>query len=80
MYANVTLPLALVSNKLNVPFSPCYFNGIKSATSFKCIFEETMTKLSVNFRNRISQSSHKNQYPGPVCNFGLIASQYSDKC
>ena len=52
-------------------FSPCYFNGIKIATAFKCIFEETMQKLSVNFGNHISQDSH-NQYHGPVRNYGLM--------
>ena len=31
-----------------------------------------MPKLSVNFWNRNSQDSHKNQYPGPVLNFGFI--------
>ena len=35
MYANITLPLTLVSSKLNVPFSPRYFNGIKVVTAFK---------------------------------------------
>ena len=79
MYANVTLPSTLVSNKLIVPFSPRYFNGIKIVTAFKYIFEETMPKLSVNFENHVSQDSHKNQYPGPVCNFGFTAPQYSDK-
>ena len=75
MYPNVTLPLALISNKqTNVPFSPRYFIGSKIATAFKCSFEETMPKLSVNF------DSHKNQYPSPVCNFGFTALQYSDKC
>ena len=61
-------------------FSPRYFNGIKIVTALKCIFEETMPKLSVNFGNHISQDSHKNQYPGPVCNFGSAAPQYGDEC
>ena len=61
-------------------FPPRYFNGIELVTAFKCIFEETMPKLSVNFGNHISQDSHKNQYPGSVCNFGFTASQYSDRC
>ena len=39
-----------------------------------------MPKLSVNLGNHISQNSHKNQYPGPVCNFCFTASKYSDKC
>ena len=38
-----------------------------------------MPKLSVNFGNRISQDSHKNQYSGPICNSGFTAPQYSDK-
>ena len=75
MYANVTLPLTLVSNKLNVPFFPRYFNGIKIVTAFKCIFEETMPKMLVNFGNHISQDSHKNQYSSPVCNFGFTVPQ-----
>ena len=29
--------------------------------------------LSENFGNHISQDSHKNQYPCPVCNFGFTA-------
>ena len=44
-------------------FSPCYFNGIKIVTAFKCIFEETVPKLSVNFGNHSSQDSHKNNLP-----------------
>ena len=36
-------------------FSPCYFNGIKIVTAFKCYFKETMPKLSVNFGNHNSQ-------------------------
>ena len=80
MYANVTLPLTLVSNKQSILFSPRYFSGIKIVTVFTCIFEETMPQLSVNFRNRISQNSHKNQYPGLVCNISFTAPQYGDKC
>ena len=63
MYAKVTLPLTLVSNKLNFPRR--YFNGTKTVTASECIFEETMPKLSVNLGNHISQDSHKNKYPGP---------------
>ena len=55
-------------------------NWITIGTAFKCIFEETMRKLSVNFGNRSSQESHKNQYPGPVLNFGFTEPQYSDRC
>ena len=80
MYAYVTLPLTLVSNTRTYHFSPRYFNGIKIVTAFKCTFEETMSKLSVNFGNHISQDSHKNQYPCPVCNFGFTASHYSENC
>ena len=47
-------------------FSPCYSNGIKNGTAFKCIFGETVPKLLENFGNRNSQVWHKNQYPGPV--------------
>ena len=56
-------------------FSPFYLNGIKIVTAFKYNFEETMPKLSVNFGNHISQISHKNQYPSPVCNFDFTAPQ-----
>ena len=52
-------------------FSPCYFNGIKNVPVFKCILEESVSQLSVNFGNCISQNSYKNQYPGPICNFGF---------
>ena len=37
-----------------------YYNGTKIVTVFKCIFEETVPKLTVNFGNRNSQGSHKN--------------------
>ena len=41
--------------------------------------EETMPKMSVKFfGNHFSQDSHKNQYSGPVCNFGFTAPQYSE--
>ena len=39
-----------------------------------------ITKLSVNFGNRSSSDSHKNQYPGPDLNFGFTEPQYGDKC
>ena len=61
-------------------FSLRYLNGIKIETALKCIFEATMPKFSVNFGNNISQDSHKNRYPGTVCNFSFTASQYSEKC
>ena len=54
--------------------------GIKIVTALKCIFKETMPKLSENFGNHISQDSHKNQYPGHLCNFGFTAPQCGDKC
>ena len=38
---------------------------------FECIFEEIVPKLSVNFENCNSQDFPKNQYPGPVLNFGF---------
>ena len=56
-------------------FSPRYFNGTKIVTAFKCIFEEIIPKLSVNFGNHISQDSHKKKYRGPVCNFGFTEPQ-----
>ena len=59
--------------------SPGYYSGMKIGTAFKYLFEETMPKLSVSFRNYNSQDSHKNQYPGPVLNFGFTEPQYSDK-
>ena len=80
MCVNVTLLLTLVSNKLDVPFSPRHFNGIKIVTAFKCIFEETEPKLSANFGNHMSQDPHNNRHPGPVCNVGFTAPQYNDKC
>ena len=42
-----------------------FFNGIKITTAFKCIFEESKAKLSVNFGNHIPQDSTKNQRQGP---------------
>ena len=75
LYANVTLPLSLVSNKLNLPFFSTLFQWIKIVTASKCTFEETMPKLSVNFGNHISQDSHNNQYSAPVCNFGFTVQQ-----
>ena len=72
MYSNVTLPLTLVSNKLNVPFLSTLSNGIKIVTAFKCILGETMPKLSVNYVLQ-DPDSHRNQYPGPVtCNFSFL--------
>ena len=74
-FANVTLPLTLLSNKLNVKFFSTLI-----VTAFKCILEETMPNLSGNFGNQNPQDSHKNQSPDPVCNFGFTEPQYSDKC
>ena len=65
---------------LNVLFFSTLFQWTKIVTAFMCIFVETMPKLSVNFANHISQDSHNNKYPGPVCNFGFTEPQYSDKC
>ena len=58
MYANVRLPLTLVSNKpiMSLHFSPRYFNGIKIVTVFKCIFEETVP----NCREILEIIAHKN--------------------
>ena len=61
-------------------FPPHYFTGTKIATAFKCDFEETMPKSSLNFENYMSQDSHNNQYPGPICPFSFTEPQYSDKC
>ena len=55
------------------------FNGMKIVTSFKCIFELIVPKLSVNVGNHNSQDCHKNRSPSPVWNFGFTAPQYSDK-
>ena len=56
MYANVTVSLTLVSNKLEPsPFSQPYPNGIKNWTALKCQFEETVPKMSVNSGNRTWQ-------------------------
>ena len=52
---------------------------IKIETAFKCVFEETVPKLSVNFGNHNSQDSHKKQHPSLVLNFGFTEPQYSDK-
>ena len=52
-------------------------NGIKNP--LKCIFQETVPKLSVNVGNRNSQDSHKTltrtDYSGPVLNFGFTEPQ-----
>ena len=47
---------------------------------FSDAFLKKLQQMSVNFGNRISQNSHKNQYPGPVCKFGFTEPQYSDRC
>ena len=79
MYAIVTLPLHWFQTNWTYYFSPCYFNGIKIEIALKCIFEETVPKLSENFGNSNSQDSHKNQYPGPVLNLGFTEPQHCDK-
>ena len=61
-------------------FYPRNFNGVKIGTALKCIFIEIVPKLSVNFGNRNSQDSHKNQYPSSALNFGFTEPQYSYKC
>ena len=38
-----------------------------------------MPNLSGNFGNRNPQDSHKNQYPSPALNFGMMEPQYNDK-
>ena len=75
MYARCKCHVAIdtgVKQTKRTIFSVRYFSGIEIVIAFKCIFEETMPKLSVNFGDRISQDLHKNQYPCPVCNFGLL--------
>ena len=74
VYANVTFPLTLVSSKLNQHFSPYYFNGIKIGTAFKCLFEETVPKLSI-WKSRTNIPSHD-----PCLEFRFTEPQYSDKC
>ena len=80
MYANCLARVAPVPTKLFGDFVPHFFSGMKIVTAFKCIFEETKPKLSVNFGNLNSQDFHKNQYPSPICNFGFTEPQYSEKC
>ena len=46
-------------------FSPRYFNGIKIVTAFKCIFEETMSKLSVNFGIKSHKTLIRTNIPAP---------------
>ena len=77
MYANVTFPLTLVSNKLNAPFSPCYFNGI---LELLIVYRRNCAKIVSSFGNGDSQDSHKNQYLGPVLHFGFTEPQYRGKC
>ena len=48
---NLKSLLSLVQTNGTYHFSTRYFNGIMIAVVFKCIFEETMPKLSVNFGN-----------------------------
>ena len=66
MCANVTLPLALVSNKLNVPVFSTVFQWDKIyCNCYQVYYEETVLQLSVNFGNPISPDSQEpNQYPG----------------
>ena len=52
-------------------FSPRYFNVINIVTA--------LLKRSVNFGNHIWQDFHKNQYPGPVRNFGFTTPQNRGK-
>ena len=54
---------------------PRYFNGIKIVHPFKCLFEETVPKLPVNFGN------HNSQEPifHPGLEFWFRELQYSDK-
>ena len=55
MYADVTLPLTQVSNKLNVPTSHI-FQWDKNCKSFQVYFwRNCATIMTVNFKNQISQ-------------------------
>ena len=65
MYANV-IDTGVEQNERTF-FLSTLFQWVKIVTAFKCTFEETMPKLSVNFENHISQDSRKNQYADPVC-------------
>ena len=78
MYTNVMLSLAQVLNKMNVPFFSRlrYSNKIEIVTAFKCIFEEAVPKLLVNFGNHNSRDSHNNRSPSPVWNFGFTDQIY----
>ena len=66
--------IALVSNKLNVPFFSMLFQWDKNCNCFQVYFWSVL-KLSVNFGNHISQDSQE-----PICNFGFTDSQYSATC
>ena len=58
--------MTLISNKLDAPF-------------FSTLFVTALPKRSVNFGNHIWQDFHKNQYPGPVRNFGFATPQNRGK-
>ena len=80
MYVNVTVSLTLVSNKLSGPFFSTLSQWDKNGSALKFIFEETVPESSVNFENRNSRDSHKNQNPASDLNFVFTESQYnSDK-
>ena len=57
---------------LNVPFSPLISSMGFKLQLLSSAFLKELCHLSVNFGTHISQDSHKNQYPGPVCNFALL--------
>ena len=58
--ANVTVSLTLVSNKLNIPIFLYVFPMGLKWNCWKCLFEETVPNLSVNFGKHDSQDSHNN--------------------
>ena len=77
IYANVMLPLTLVSNKLNVQFFSTLFQWDKNCNCFQVYFWKNYAKIVSIFWNHISHNSHKNQYPHLVCNFGFTEPKYS---
>ena len=44
-------------HKLNVPFSPCYFSGIRIVTASMCIFEETAKIVRKFWKSYLTRSN-----------------------
>ena len=55
MYADVTFPLTLVSNKLNVPFFSTLFQWDKNCNCFQMYFWRNCAKIVSKFENHNSQ-------------------------